>query len=396
MRRLADVTRKKMRIGIGVMSGTSLDGIDIGLVRIRNSGDETKVELLAFDTFPIPKPIRERVLLLLNGKSTTLREVSQLNFLIGEVFADSIDAFLREQRFAKDDVDFIASHGQTMWHEPEPERIGGFSIRSTLQLGNGAVIANRLGLMTIWDFRCAEFPHGGEGAPLAPFLDYLLFRHATKNRALLNLGGISNITALKAGSSKDEVIFFDCGAANNLLDKAAQHFFNKPFDKEGALAAKGTLSEPLLNALLREPFYQKKPPKSTGRELFNDAYFERIVQQAKSLRLSPNDVLCTLTWLTVRSIENQVRKFVTPTFTLDQLILAGGGANNTFMVSCFEEAFPKQRVLLQDDLENSFPAKAKESVLFAVLGNELLSGNSASMKTPARLGTISLAPLPTL
>ncbi|NTW50055.1 MAG: anhydro-N-acetylmuramic acid kinase [Chlorobiales bacterium] len=398
MRVLIGKPPEKGCIGVGVLSGTSVDGIDVGLVRLCGAGENTKAELLAFRTYPIPKAIREKILRNLNPEKATLQELSQLHFLIGDLFADAVQKLLDEENFPKKNLDFVASHGQTFWHQPTPERIGKHFVRSTFQLGEASLIAAKLGVVTVSDFRPAELPLGGEGAPLMPYLDYILFRHPKQNRALLNIGGISNITVLKKGCKKNEVIFFDCGPGNILLDKAAQHFFQKPYDRDARFAKRGKVSEKILDVLLKEPYYRLPPPKSTGRELFSDAYFERILQICSDAGLSGPDVIATLTELTVLAISQQYITFVLPAVQIDELIVSGGGAQNPLMMTRLQQVFPSVRVVRQDDLQQSpneraIPAKAKESVLFAVLGNDLLSGLSASLRTKAMLGKISLPPV---
>lgn len=382
--------KSKTRIGIGALSGTSVDGIDVGLVKIHGSGESAKVKLLAFETYPFSTAIRAKILKSCDPLLAALPELAQLHFLIGELFADAIQTFLTAYRPKR--LDFIASHGQTVWHNPKRERIGKFHVGSSLQLGEGAIIANRLGVLTMSNFRAAEFAFGKDGAPLAPYLDYLLFRSSTKNRLLINIGGISNLTALKANAQKRDVIFFDSGAGNILLDKATQHFFGKPFDGGGRLASKGSINPTALNELLSEPFYKRKPPKSTGRELYNDAYFQRTLALCRND--SPNDVLATLVELAAESLYRQYAKFIAPQFEVDEVIVSGGGAKNHYLMKRLQMKFANARVMKQDDLQDcSIPAKAKEAVLFAVLGNELLSGNSASMQTPAILGVVHLPPI---
>ncbi len=377
------------RIGIGILSGTSVDGVDVGLTRLSGTGKKTTVELLAFQTFPIPNRIRACILKNCDKETATLPEISLLNMLIAELFADCILGFLKQHRPKR--VDFIASHGQTLWHNPKRKRVGKFRIGSTFQIGDGAVIAHRTGILTISNFRTAEFVFGKDGAPLAPYLDFILFRHARKNRVLVNIGGISNLTALKANAKKEDVIFFDAGAGNVLIDKAAQRLFGKPFDRDGKFAAQGKVQATLLQRWLKEPYYRQKPPKSTGREHFTDAYFERLMSEAQGI--SPTDFIATLTALTAHSIAVQLKEFVAPKMTIDELIMSGGGANNKTLMQMLEHALSSVRIIKQDDLaENPIPAKAKEAVLFTVLGNELLSGKSASMQTPALLGTLSFPP----
>jgi anhydro-N-acetylmuramic acid kinase len=393
MKSIVSLTKKKSRVGIGVLSGTSLDGIDVGMVELYGSGERGRVALRAFETYPIPSAIRAKILRNFNPDAARLPELSQLHFLIGALFADAVEKFMTTHRVKKQTVDFIASHGQTFWHNPTPEKIGAYKVSSTFQLGEGSVLANRFCLPVISDFRASEFFFGGEGAPLAPYLDFLLFRHAKLNRALLNIGGISNITALPKACGKSDVIFFDCGPGNVLLDKAAQFYFGKPFDKNGRFAAQGKASEKILSQLLREKYYRVPPPKSTGRELFSDAYFERIVELCKQEQLSGVDVMATLTELTAETIARQAETFIAPKCLIDELIVAGGGAENPMLMAGLTKKFPSARVMKQDNLPlAAIPAKAKEAVLFAVLGNEFLSGQSASMTTPAVLGKLSLPP----
>jgi len=384
---------KNERLGIGVLSGTSVDGIDVGLVKLHGAGFLARPVLLAFQTYPIEPEIRDLILTNMNPEKATLPALSQLNFLIGKVFSESVKKLIRESGFFPTEIDFVASHGQTFWHQPEPLETVGYPICSTFQLGEGSVLANELGILTVSDFRTAELSLGAEGAPLAPFLDYLLFRHPSKKRALLNLGGMSNLTAMQENCAKSDVIFFDAGPGNVLIDKAAAHFFGVAFDKNAEFAARGKISKPLLDTLLLEKFYQKTPPKSTGRELFSDAYFQKILAFSECEMLSQYDILATLTELTSEVILRQYKAFVAPKFQINELIVSGGGAQNPLIMQRLSQKFDFATVFKQDELQASpIPAKAKEAVLFAVLANELLSAQSASMRTPAMLGKISLPP----
>lgn len=389
MRRLASLLRKKERFAIGTLSGTSVDGIDVGYVRLLGAGERAKIELLAFQTYPIAPDLRQRILRNFEPDLARLPELSALNFLIGEKFADAILRFKRAFNVKR--LDFVASHGQTFWHQPEPFRLGKYAARSTLQLGESAVIASRVGVPVVSDFRVSEVAMGAEGAPLAPYLDWLLFRHRRLSRVLINIGGISNLTALKAGGTRSDIIYFDCGVGNVLIDMAAQRFFQKPFDKDGKFAAQGAPSQTLLKAWLREPYYQRKPPKSTGRELFSQDYFNRLVAQSEALCLSPNDFIATLTALTAQSIATQLRKFVLPKFHIDEAYVAGGGAQNPTLMRDLQAALAPIPARKHSDLDGgAIPAKAKEAVLFAALGNDFLSEQSASLSTTAILGKLSL------
>ncbi|MBC8043972.1 MAG: anhydro-N-acetylmuramic acid kinase [Rhizobacter sp.] len=386
--------RKKQRIGVGVLSGTSLDGIDVAIVGISGFGETTEVKLLATETYPFEPVIRRKIFRNLNPETARLPELSQLHFLIGKVFADATKKLLGSSKIKSGAVDFIASHGQTFWHQPAAEKIGRHQVRSTFQLGESAVIAAELGVLTVSDFRVAEIPLGGDGAPLAPFLDYILYRSSKHNRALLNIGGMSNITAMKQGCKRQEVIFFDCGPGNVLIDKAAALLFGKPFDQSGKFAAKGSASETALKTLLRLPYLKQVPPKSTGRELFSDAYFENALARCRSENLNDFDIIATLTEFTARVVAAQYQKFIAPHFKIDELVVSGGGARNKTLMRSLEKKFYFAAVKdhASETPTTGIPAKAKEAVLFAVLGNELLCGGSASMKTGAMLGKLSFPP----
>ncbi|MDW8465374.1 MAG: anhydro-N-acetylmuramic acid kinase [Chloroherpetonaceae bacterium] len=268
---LLSLLRQKERFGIGVLSGTSVDGIDVGYVHLVRRSGSLKIELLSFETYPIAPALRQRIIKNFSPDAARLPELSQLNFLIGELFAEAILTF--KTAFKVEKLDFVASHGQTFWHQPEQQRIGKHKVRSTLQLGEAAVIANRVGVPVISDFRVADVAMGGEGAPLAPYLDWLLYGKQPIGRVLLNIGGIANLTALKPFADKQDLIFFDCGPGNVFLDAASQRLFGKPFNKGGNLAAQGTPARKSANRTSARPLL----PQST-----TEINWTRILQRSLS------------------------------------------------------------------------------------------------------------------
>ncbi|MDX2130114.1 MAG: anhydro-N-acetylmuramic acid kinase [Chloroherpetonaceae bacterium] len=389
-------TRSK-RLGLGLLSGTSLDGIDAGLFEINGNTDSPSISTKAFRVFPFSKSLHSSILKNLNPESAKLNELSELNIAIANAFADASLKLLKKERLPATSVDFIGSHGQTFWHDPKG---GTLKTRSTFQLGDGSVIASRTGILTVSDFRTAELAFGSEGAPLVPFLDFALYRHQTENRVLINIGGISNVTFLPRKTSRIEPIYFDAGPGNVLIDKAARLHFGVPFDSSGKFAKNGKANQLLLKEFLKEPFYKKRPPKSTGRELFSDGYFERLTTRMNEEGLSKANHLATLTMLTVSTLAAQIKRFILKRLTgepLHLISIGGGGAKNTFMMELLRGHFPNTRLVLQQELAMNcggvLEAKAKEAALFALLADAALSGISASMKTPAILGKISLPPV---
>ncbi len=389
-----DCAEKSEILSIGLLSGTSVDGVDVGLTKISQKKDSIQPELLAFETILFQPGIRNRIQNIINRPQVELKDISQMNFLLGKVFADAALTFITKQRIPLRTIDFIASHGQTFWHEPHQESIESYAIRSTYQLGEAAVIAKETLRPVISDFRVADVASGGEGAPLMPYLDYVLFQSGDKNRLIVNIGGISNLTAIKAGGSFSEVIFFDCGPGNILIDKAAQQLFNSSCDTDGLKASQGQIHEPLLHKLLNDPYYDLSPPKSTGREKYNDACFQAILLSANEQSLTDEDLIATLSELTVRVIHDQYQHFVTPKINCSELIVSGGGSKNPFIMQRLKKRFSSQTVKTIDDCHNlKISSDGKEAVLFSVLGYQFLNQQSASLKTPAILGKLSLPPL---
>ncbi|TAK59791.1 MAG: anhydro-N-acetylmuramic acid kinase [Bacteroidetes bacterium] len=372
---LEKLSRKKTKIVIGLMSGTSADGIDTALVTIKKSGLNTKVKLKEFHTFPYPAGFKQFLLRNSQAETTRIDDIARLNFLIGEFFADAAIAICKKAKIPLSDVDLIGSHGQTIHHLPQKKKIFGKKIRATIQIGEPAVIAKRTGVVTVGDFRVADIAVGGSGAPLVPYIDYLLFRSDKLNRALLNIGGIANVTALSAGCSVDDVFAFDTGPGNMVIDSLMNYYFNLPYDKNGKVASKGKILPELLWWMLSHSYISKKPPKSTGREVFGETFVNEILLRAK--KESREDIIATVTEFTALSIFQNYVYFIKKLCNVDELIVSGGGVHNSYLMNTLMKYFEGVNVFRIDDFGLS--SDAKEAVAFAILANETISGNAGNM-----------------
>jgi len=354
----------------GVMSGTSADGIDVALVRIQGRGFRSRLELLAHYQFPYPSEVRRVVLSAMNARSASVADLAQLNFLLGSLYADAVRA---AQRRARLDCELVGCHGQTLYHQGLAKPYVGRRIACTWQTGEAAVIAARVGVPVVSDFRPADMAAGGKGAPLVPFLDYVLYRHRRYGRIVQNLGGIANLTAIPPRASPEQVVAFDTGPGNMVIDAVAEHLFDKPYDRNGRLAARGEPMERVLRELLRHPFFRQKPPKTAGREQFGREFVREFLRLCR--RADENDIVATATALTARTIGIAVRRFVLPMAGSQQakparfreLVASGGGTKNaTLMRMIREELAPlKIRVRTTDDF--GLPSEAKEATAFALL-----------------------------
>ncbi len=377
-----------MRV-IGVNSGTSVDSIDVALCEIlpdvQAGPRELTLRLLAQEEQPYPSALRERVLELCHTRECRLDDLTELNFLLGEAFAAAILAFLHTAGISEREIDVIGSHGQTLYHLVEPGRT-----RSSLQMGEPAVIARRTGATVVANFRVADIAAGGQGAPLTAYLDALLFSSADRSRALQNIGGIGNVTFLPAGSSPHGAYAFDTGPGNALIDYGARHFTGAPFDRDGALANTGQVDEEMLAEVLTHAYFQQAPPKSTGRELFGDDFAANLIARGLERGQGPADIMATLTALTAESIAAAYRVFGPA--RLDDVLVSGGGAYNPVLMARLQRALPDTRVGSFDAV--GLPASAKEAVLFALLAYESVHGRPANLPratgatSPAVLGQI--------
>ena len=342
------------KTAIGLMSGTSMDGIDAALVNI---DDNFNFKFITGHSLDYPKEVRTKLLEIANNKGNT-SDICFMDFVVGKLFAQCANELIAKSGLKAKDIDYIASHGQTVFHIPQIKDIGGIKTGSTLQIGNISVISELTGITTIGDFRSKDIAQGGQGAPLVPFADELIFKK-DKNRAIQNIGGIGNVTVL----SKDcETFAFDTGPGNMLIDAFCKMLFNLPYDKDGEIAAQGKIDETWLNELLNENYYSLTPPKSTGRELFNDDYVRAISQTAPKDKY---DTIATLTALTAKTIANSYKNFVLPKTNLDEIVIGGGGAFNKTMLKLIEN-YTGIDVKTHNDF--GIDDKFKEAIAFAMLG----------------------------
>jgi anhydro-N-acetylmuramic acid kinase len=343
------------------MSGTSLDGIDVAIVDIQGKRFET----VAFRTTPYPEAVR-RELLGVSDACAHTGIIARLNFLLGELYARAVRETCRRARIPLESVELIGCHGQTIFHEGEAAQYLGRRVASTLQIGEAAVIAERTGIPVVSDFRPRDMAAGGRGAPLVPYVDYLLYRHRRLGRVALNIGGIANITAIPAGSAPEQVIAFDTGPGNMVVDQlvAAYTEGKQKFDRGGRIARRGRVEPALLSELLRHPYYQQPPPKTAGRE----QYGERFVARLLATRLPRPDVIATATALTAAAVAEGLERFVRPRMKVDDLIVSGGGAHNSQMLAYLIAFLPNAAIMTSADF--GVDVDAKEAIAFAVLAYE--------------------------
>lgn len=383
---------------LGLMSGTSTDGIDVALVRISGPAASPHTKLLAFTDFSYPPEVRAAVLRLANGAPTTTREMSQLNFRLGQIFADAALRACKRFGVSPKRIDLIGSHGQTIYHQGAASSFLGAITSSTLQIGEPAVIAESTGITTIADFRPADMVAGGQGAPLVPFVDYLLYRDRRVGRIALNIGGIANLSVIPAAARPNDVFAFDTGPGNMIIDALASHFSHGRlrFDRNAELARRGHLDGALLRQILAHPFFRKSPPKSAGREEFGSEYTARLIALAKRRRVAPADLIHTVTAFTAATIAQACERFVLRCVrNVREMIVAGGGARNPLLVAYLAALLPSLKLVPADAF--GVPADAKEAFAFAVLAyvafhqraNNLPSATGA--RHPAVLGKICYA-----
>lgn len=363
---------------IGLMSGTSMDGLDIALCRFRGSGTDTEAEILEFTTIPFEEHVKDEVRKVFALRTIDFQHLTLLNAWIGDLHGRLVLQALDSWGMAPDAVDAIASHGQTVFHAPKIlHGLPDFG-NATLQIGDGDHIAVRTGIITLSDFRQKHIAAGGEGAPLAVYGDFLLFSHPDRPRILLNIGGIANFTYLPGGQVAENVFVTDTGPGNTLLDAATRSFFpDKSYDADGKLAASGRIWPALLQALKEDSFFEKPAPKTTGPELFNLDYLRKAQERSGASDASPEDLLATLTRFSAETIAESIRRDA-PLWGNADFFLSGGGAHNPVLAGHLSELLPGREMAPFDRL--GFSGDAKEALLFAVLANETLAGGQVSFQ----------------
>jgi len=391
------MSRKSMLV-LSMMSGTSADGIDVALARISGAPPNLNAKLLGHTSVKFPPAIRKEILRVAEQHTITAGALGQLNFRLGELFADAAIAACRKFRVSPKRISLIGSHGQTIFHQGKPVNFLGRPTASTLQIGEPAIIAARSGITTVGDFRPADISLGGQGAPLVPYVDYLLYRHPKFGRVSLNLGGIANITVLPRAAKPQQVFAFDTGPANMLIDALVSHCTRgrQRFDENARLASQGRSLPALLDDLLHDPYLKLAPPKSTGREYYGHAYVKKILALGQRHRARPNDLIRAATIFTTLSIVDALNRFVLPKTKIHELIVSGGGAHNPLILAQLSAALPGIEVLPSSRL--GIPEDAKEAFAFALLAYETFHQRPANLPSatgacgPAILGKISYAP----
>jgi anhydro-N-acetylmuramic acid kinase len=386
---------KKGMVVAGVMSGTSADGINVALVRMsRRTG--TAFELLGHAEYSYPKKVRAAVLAAMNAARASVADLARLNFLLGELYADAV---LATQRQFRENADLVGCHGQTLYHQGEPARFLGRRVAATWQTGEAAIIAARVGVPVISDFRPADVAAGGKGAPLVPFLDYRLFRDARVGRIVQNIGGIANLTAIPASAAARDVVAFDTGPGNMVIDAVTAKLFGKPFDRGGRIAASGKVLDKIVDEMLRRDFFRKAPPKTAGREEFGREFARQFLRRCGRGRRQ--DAVATATALTAKSIADAVRRYLVKHSNsarkqvFHEMILSGGGAKNSTLVAMLTREIAPLRLRLRSSDEFGLPSAAKEAVAFAVLAHETWHRRASNVpsatgaKRAAVLGKIS-------
>ena len=394
---------KRNMIVAGVMSGTSADGINVALVRLGEGANLRRgvtrahtIKLLGHAEYPYPTKVRMAVLAAMNAQNARVADLSRLSFLLGELYADAVLAAQRQFRVR---ADLVGCHGQTLYHQGQAEAFLGRRVSATWQTGEGAVIAARVGVPVVSDFRPADMAAGGKGAPLVPYLDYLLFRDAKLGRIVQNIGGIANLTAIPAAAGSDVVVAFDTGPGNMVMDAVVDALFGLAFDCDGKIAASGEVIEPVVTRMLTRKFFRAKPPKTAGREEFGREFVREFLRACGRAR--KQDVVATATALTAQSIADAVRRFVIASAgaknSFREMILSGGGARNATLVGMLVECLAPLGVCVRFSDEFGLPSEAKEAVAFAVLAYETWNRRPSNVpsatgaKRAAVLGKISYA-----
>lgn len=358
------------------MSGTSLDGIDVAVVDINGPG---RIRTIAFRTTPYSDAVRQALLAVSNTETHTA-SIARLHFLLGELYARAVRDTCRRAGVALESVELIGCHGQTIFHEGTPSDVLGTKTASTLQIGEPSIIAERLGIPVVADFRPRDIAAGGSGAPLVPFVDYLLLRSEKKGRVALNIGGIANLTAIPPGAKPEQVFAFDTGPGNMVIDALVAHHTRgkQRLDRGGAIAHSARVDRVLLQELLAAPYYRRRPPKSAGREQYGVEFVDRLLKSGLSLP----DLIATATALTAATVAGAIRKFVRPRMPVDELIVSGGGAHNREIMNHLAALLPQTAVATSADY--GIDIDAKEAIAFAILAYRTWRGKASNL--PAATG----------
>lgn len=390
---LSRVKEKRDKLAIGLMSGTSMDGIDAVLVEITGAGLHTQVRQVDFVTVPFEGVVRERLLQVATGRLGGSEELSQLNFLLGELLAEASLEVCRAAGVSPQSIDFVGSHGQTVFHHPDKTNYLGREVSSTLQIGEASVIAEKMGCVVVSDFRVRDIAAGGLGAPLVPYTEYVLYQDSKRHIALQNIGGIGNITLMPKGGALEDLIAFDTGPGNMVIDGLIRIGTQgkMQYDKDGKIAERGKVNDKLLRFMIEDDYLDLLPPKTTGREVYGEAYVSNIYEKGEKLGLDFQDIIATATYFTAETIRIGIEKFAK--YPPERLIVGGGGSRNPVLMSYIKKCLPDCEVLTNEEIGRD--SEAKEAIAFAVLANETLYGlannstRATGAKHPVVMGKIS-------
>ena len=355
---------------IGLMSGTSLDGVDACLVKIKHK----KFELVDFITYPYTEKFKSRIMRNLSDESARLSEISSLNFELAEEFVKAIDALLKKSKKEYKEISFIASHGQTIWHDPKGEKRGAKS-PNTFQIGEASVINYLTGIKVVSNFRCKDIAAGGQGAPLVPFSEYYLYHDKKKNLVFQNIGGISNLTYIKKDAKADDVISFDNGVGNIMIDYFTKKYFDKAYDKDGDIANSGKVIDEVLDYLKKDEYIYKPYPKSTGREKYSREYMEELANSLHFDDYKKEDIICTITEFSAYGIAYSYTNFLKD---VDLVVVSGGGSHNKYLMRRIKE-LSNMNVISGD--EYGINSDAKEALAFCVMGYMTLHKKPSNLRS---------------
>jgi anhydro-N-acetylmuramic acid kinase len=380
----------------GIMSGTSADGIDVALVRITGGGEYPKLRLVAQEAFSYPAPLRRAVLAAMNAEAISTAELARLNWRLGLAYAEAVKVTLERNPMK---LHLIGCHGQTLYHQPATQAYAGARFACTWQAGEAAILAGELGVPVVSNFRPADMVAGGQGAPLVPLLDFVLFRHPKRGRVLQNIGGIANLTAIPAAATADQTQAFDTGPGNMVIDALMLELYSKPMDAGGAVAAAGTVLGAVLQKSLRHPFFAKQPPKTAGREQFGREYAAAFLAQCRAFSKRKQDAIATATALTSATIAQAYLRFAGPEMqgTPVDYIVSGGGARNAALMLQLAELLEPHRCKVTTSDSFGLPAEAKEAAAFALLAWQTWHHRPGNLRSatgaarPAILGQVTYA-----
>jgi anhydro-N-acetylmuramic acid kinase len=394
MNKLFNLIKNKNRLVVGLMSGTSADGIDACLVQIDNTKTNLNVKTIGCKTYKFPQEVQQKIIQISDPSYQNLDEVLRLNMALGEYFAKAVFSVVKASGYDMKKIDLIGSHGQTVRHLTDLEKRFGKKVRATLQIGEPSVIASRTGVVTVGDFRTGDIAMGGQGAPLTPYIHFLLFRDEKNSRLVVNIGGIANLTVLPKNGEVEDISAFDSGPGNMIVDNLTRKIYKKNFDRDGKIASSGKVNFDLLNKLKEDEYFYKRPPKSCGRENFGEEFVGKILNWGRKLRLAPEDIITTASEFSVWSILDAYGKFVKPKIKVNQVLLSGGGVHNKYFLKRLKFLFYPIKVMSTQELGQD--PDFLEAISFAILANQTIEGKPVSFrkttgaKRPGVLGKICL------